>query len=141
MIEEGVRWFDDTGEVNDEPTKQNSTTLIGTRAREWWLAKSELDERTTGELACTAMETREERVGAGGRAGHEEDATSGRVTGGRTGQAPWERCVVGLGELQAGANWARFGLGKKLRPWGKQGAGASLRSNAGQGAEQSWDGV
>jgi hypothetical protein len=30
--------FDDTGEVNDEPTKQNFTTPTDTRTRERWLA-------------------------------------------------------------------------------------------------------
>lgn len=40
--EERVRRLDDTGEVNDESTKQNSTTPTGTRTRERRLAKSEL---------------------------------------------------------------------------------------------------
>jgi hypothetical protein len=137
--EEGVRRFDDTSEVNDEPTKQNSTTPTGTWTRERRLTKSELGERTAGELARTAMETREERVGVGGRAGHEEDAASGPVTDGRTGQASWERRAVGLGELQAGANWARSGMGKKLRPWGKQVAGVELEAERRPGAERSWE--
>jgi hypothetical protein len=61
--------------------------------------------------------------------------------------------VAGLGKRHgkdAWLGWASSKLGRTGRDpgWGKssghggsKGPGASLRSNAGQGAEQSWDGV
>jgi hypothetical protein len=55
--EERVRRLDDTGEVNDESTKQNSTTPTGTRTRERRLAKSELGK-------ARAMERWIRRAGA-----------------------------------------------------------------------------